>query len=423
MTDIAPQRIAVIGAGISGLVVADRLDRDHDVTLIEADTRPGGHTHTVEVDDPRGPLAIDTGFIVFNEHNYPCFSDLLDELGIASQPTDMSFSVRCDRSGLEWAGSHSLDTVFGQRRNLVRPSFWRMLVDILRFGREAERILSEEGNDDLSVRQFAARGGYGEAFVEHYLLPLGASLWSCPSERFGDFPVRFVIEFLDQHGMLRMTGRPAWRTVRGGARRYVDALLARWRGALRLGEPVRAVRRHAEHVEVTTPTGTERFDEVVLACHADQALELLGEDASRAERELLGAFPYTRNEALLHTDTGTLPRTCRCWAAWNHRRPTDPDAPAPVTYNMNILQRLPAAQTWCLTLDGADYVDPARVVRRIEYHHPQYTPARAAAQARHHELIRTHRTSFCGAYWGFGFHEDGVRSGLAVADAFAEPAP
>lgn len=419
MADAVPQRIAVIGSGIAGLVVADRLDRDHAVTLIEAEPRPGGHTNTVEVDDPSGPLAIDTGFIVFNEHNYPNFSRLLDELGIESQATDMSFSVRCDRTGLEWAGSHSLNHLFGQRRNLVRPRFWRMLADILRFGREAERLLAEPGNDSLSVREFAARGSYGEAFVEHYLLPLGASLWSCPPERFGDFPVRFVIEFLDQHGMLRMFDRPSWRTVRGGARRYVDALLARRRGELRLGEPVRAVHRHADHVEVVTVAGSDHFDEVVLACHADQALALLGQGATTTERDLLGAFPYTRNEALLHTDTSTLPRTRRCWAAWNHRRAADPGAPAPVTYNMNILQRLPAAETWCVTLDGADYIDDAYIVRRIEYHHPQYTPARAAAQARHGEVIRANRTSFCGAYWGFGFHEDGVRSALAVADAFA----
>lgn len=423
MADTAPRRIAVIGGGIAGLVAADRLDRDHAVTLIEADSRPGGHTNTVEVDDPRGALAIDTGFIVFNEYNYPRFSRLLAELGIDSQPSDMSFSVRCDRSGLEWAGSHSLSTLFGQRRNLMRPRFWRMLADILRFGRQAERMLSEDGDDGLSVRRFAAQSGYSTAFVEHYLLPLGASLWSCPPNRFGDFPVRFVIEFLDQHGMLRMRGRPAWRTVRGGARRYVDALLARRHGELRLGTPVRSVQRHADHVEVVTAAGAERFDEVVLACHADQALALLGSDASAAECEVLGTFPYTRNEALLHTDTATLPRTRRCWAAWNHRRPADPGAPAPVTYNMNILQRLPAAATWCVTLDGADYVDPTRVVRRIEYHHPQYTPARAAAQARHGEFIRVNRTSFCGAYWGFGFHEDGVRSALAVARAFGGTAP
>ncbi len=279
MADQASQRIAVIGAGIAGLVVAYRLDRDHDVTLIEAEPRPGGHTHTVEVDDPNGPLAIDTGFIVFNEHNYPEFSRLLDELGIEAQATDMSFSVRCDRSGLEWAGSHSLNALFGQRRNLVRPRFWRMLADILRFGREAERLLADPGSDALSVRAFAARRGYSNAMVEHYLLPLGASLWSCPPARFGDFPVRFVIEFLHQHGMLRMTGRPVWRTVHGGAKRYVDALLARRRGALRLGEPVRAVQRHTDRVEVTTVAGAERFDEVVLACHADQALALLGEGA------------------------------------------------------------------------------------------------------------------------------------------------
>ena len=416
-------RIAVVGAGVSGLVAADLLQRRHEVTLFEAEPRPGGHTHTCEVDDPAGRLAVDTGFIVFNERNYPLFTRLLAELGIESQPTDMTFSVRDDRSGLEWTGSDSLNQVFGQRRNLLRPAFWRMLADILRFGREAEAVI-DEPDDTRSVLEFARARGYGPLFVDSYLLPMGASLWSCPTRRFGDFPIRFVAEFMQQHALLQIHGRPQWRTIRGGSRRYVDALLERFGGTLRLGSPIHSVRRRPERVELTTDT-TESFDEVVLACHADQALALLGDDADRLERSVLAAFPYQENEAILHCDERVLPRTRRCWAAWNHRARTDgADRTAvSVSYNMNILQRLPAQRTWSVTLNDDADIDPERIARRIRYSHPLYTSGRAAAQARHPELTRRNRTSFCGAYWGYGFHEDGVRSGVAVARAFGIEGP
>ena len=414
-----PQRIAVVGSGVAGLVAARLLDRRHAVTLYEAADRLGGHTHTIEVDDPRGPLAVDTGFIVFNPLNYPLFTRLLDELGIASQPTAMSFSVRDERTGLEWAGSPSLNTVFGQRSNLARPAFWRMLRDILRFGREARAVL-DDPDDRRTVRDFARERGYGRGFTEHYLLPLGASLWSCPEKRFADFPVRFVVEFMDHHHMLRLGARPPWRTVAGGSRRYVDALRAGLRGTVRAGEPVRALRRHPDRVEVRTDRDAEAHDEVVLALHADDALRLLGDDATATERDLLRAFPYERNEAVLHWDPAVLPRRRRCWAAWNHLRPAAERDRVAVTYNMNVLQRLPADRTWCVTLNDAGAIDERRVVRRIGYAHPLFTPGRAAAQARHGELIRRNRTSFCGAYWGYGFHEDGVRSAVAVARAFGE---
>ena len=416
------QRIAVVGAGVSGLVTAMLLDRRHDVRVFEAASRLGGHTHTIEVEDPRGPRAVDTGFIVFNERNYPLFTRVLAHLGIESQPTDMSFSVRCDATGLEWAGSSSLNTVFGQRRNLARPTFWGMLRDIRRFGREAPAVLADP-NDARSVSAFAAERGYRRAFVEHYLLPLGASLWSCPERRFAGFPVRFVVEFLGHHGMLQLGGRPQWRTVRGGSRRYVDAIRDRLHNPVRLASPVRAVRRRAGRVELHTDTATETYDQVVLACHADQALALLGDAATTTEREVLAAFPYEDNEAVLHTDTRALPRTRRCWAAWNHRRPSTPTGRVSVTYNMNILQRLDAAETWCVTLNDAGNIDPARVARRIRYAHPLYTHDRGRAQARHTELIAQAGVSCCGAYWGYGFHEDGVRSAVAVARVLGGEAP
>lgn len=411
-------RIAVVGAGVSGLVTALLLQPRYRVSVFEAEDRAGGHTHTCEVDDPAGRIPVDTGFIVFNDRNYPLFSRLLQHLAVASQPTEMSFSVRDDRSGLEWSGSSSPNAVFGQRRNILRPAFWRMLGDILRFGREAPMALAD-GDDERSVIEFAHERGYGRDFVESYLLPMGASVWSCPERRFGDFPVRFVVEFMQQHALLTVRGRPQWRSIPGGSRRYVDALLARLDEQPRLASPVRRVRRRADRVDVTAAE-TESFDEVVLACHADQALALLGDDADALERSVLAAFPYQDNEAILHCDERVLPRTRRCWAAWNHRRRAGAaDAGrVSVSYNMNILQRLTAERTWCVTLNDASGIDPALVARRIRYTHPLYTSGRAAAQARHAEVTRRNRTSFCGAYWGYGFHEDGVRSAGAVARSF-----
>lgn len=410
-------RIAVVGAGVSGLVAAWLLQDRFAVTLYEAEDRPGGHTNTCTVDDPAGPIPVDTGFIIYNEKNYPLFSRLLDEFGVAWQPTDMSFSVRDDRSGLEWTGCNSPNAIFGQRRNLVKPAFWRMLADILRFGREAPRVLETVG-DERSVHEFAREHGYGEWFIDAYLLPMGASLWSCPMERFADFPIRFVVEFMQQHALLQMAGRPQWRTIRGGSRSYVDALLARFEGTLRLSSPIERARREGDSVILTVNGVDEVHDEVVFACHSDQALALLA-DADDDERRVLGAFPYQENEAILHCDTGMLPRARRCWAAWNHRRRTDHDGErVAVTYDMNILQRLPAQRTWCVTLNDDADIDPALVERRIRYAHPLYTSERSAAQGRHAEMTRRRRSSFCGAYWGYGFHEDGVRSAVAVANAF-----
>jgi len=410
--------IAVIGAGVSGLVAADRLARDHRVTLYEADARPGGHTHTVTVPAADGPHEVDTGFIVFNPVNYPRFTALLEELGIPSQESDMSFSVRDDGAGLEWCGTGSLNRVFGQRRNLLRPRFYRMLADITRFGRDARTVLTDP-EDRRSVAEFLAAGDYGRAFVDHYLLPLGAALWSCPEGRFADFPVRFVAEFLANHAMLDPLGaRPVWRTIPGGSRRYVGALLERFPGELRLGTPVATVRRDEAGVTVVAADGhTDRFDEVVLACHADQALAML-ETPTATEAELLTAFPYTANDAVLHSDPAVLPRRRRTWAAWNVHRRAERGEDVAITYNMNILQRLPAAETYCVTLNNSEGIDPDRVIQRMTYAHPQFTADRERAQARHAELIRAHRTSFCGAYWGYGFHEDGVRSAHAVTDAF-----
>lgn len=415
-------KIAVVGAGVAGLVTARGLAARHDVTLYEAQAQAGGHTHTVVVDDPAGPLAVDTGFIIFNRYNYPRFSRLLDNLGVVAQQTDMSFSVRSDRDDLEWCGCGQLNRVFGQRRNLLRPPFWRMLSDILRFAREAPAVIADT-EEQRTVGEFAAARSYGHGFVHHYLLPMGASLWSCPERRFADFPIRFVAEFMAHHCLLDIYNRPQWLTVQGGSARYVDAILDAFPGQTRLATPIHGIERTAQGVAVTTASERVVYDEVVVACHADQALAMVA-DADAVERELLGAFPYERNEAILHTDTRVLPRRRRCWAAWNHRAAVDGDGTrVAATYNMNMLQSLPAQLTWCVTLNDDRLIDPARIERRVTWSHPLFTRNRGQAQDRHNEVIRRRGLSYCGAYWGWGFHEDGVASAARVLAGFGLDGP
>lgn len=409
-------RIAIVGSGISGLVAAHRLHPDHDITVFEANDYIGGHTQTVDVELDGERHAIDTGFIVFNDRTYPRFIALLQELGVRSQQTTMSFSVRDDRTGLEYNG-HSLNTLFSQRGNLLRPRFLRMLADIVRFSNAARRVLRER-DDTTTVGTFLARHRFGAEFREQYLLPMGAAIWSCPTGAFGDFPIAFVAEFYANHGLLDLRNRPVWRVIDGGSRNYVEPLTRRFRQRIRLRSPVVGVRRCAETVELQMPGGqTEAFDHVVFACHSDQALRILGPDATPTEREVLGAFPWSRNTAVLHTDERVLPRSRRAWAAWNYRCTDDPDAPATVTYNMNLLQGLRSRHTFCVTLGDDSQIAAHRILGRFEYHHPVFTAQRAAAQARHPELLNHRRTSFCGAYWRNGFHEDGVVSAEAVVAA------
>lgn len=409
-------KLAIIGSGISGLVAAYHLHRHHDITLLEAGSYVGGHTHTVQIELDGQRYAIDTGFIVYNDWTYPNFIALLDVLGVASRPTTMSFSVRDDRSGLEYNG-HSLNTLFAQRRNLLRPSFHRMLADILRFNRQAVHLL-DQCHDTMTVDEFLARYRYSPQFAQQYLLPMGSAIWSCPRGTFGQFPVRFIIEFYRNHGLLNVRRRPTWRVVAGGSSSYVQAMIRGFRDRIRLNTPVHGVRRFLNHVELRLPHGpSEWFDHVVFACHSDQALRLLGGDATAAEREILSALPYERNSVVLHTDTSLLPRSQRAWASWNYRLEEDADAPASVTYNMNLLQGIRSQHTFCVTLNDASRIDPGRVLRRFEYDHPVFTTRRTAAQARHRELLNANRTSYCGAYWRNGFHEDGVNSALAVVHA------
>jgi predicted NAD/FAD-binding protein len=412
-------KVAIFGSGISGLTAAYRLHRAHEITVFEAANYVGGHTNTVDVEVGDERHSIDTGFIVFNDWTYPNFVGLLNELGIQSQPTSMSFSVRDDRTSLEYNGE-SLNSLFAQRRNLLRPRFYRMVADILRFNRDADRSVAE-CDPQATVGEFLSHYRYSREFAEQYLLPMGAAIWSCPTGSFAQFPIRFIVEFYRNHGLLSVTRRPTWRVIKGGSRNYVQPLIRGFKDRIRLNSPVRSVSRCVDHVKVQSANGeVEQFDHVVFACHSDQALKILGPDASRSEREILGEFPYSKNQAVLHTDPSVLPQRKRVWASWNYRIRRETPTAATVTYNMNILQRLQSRHTICVTLNDEASIDPGRVLRRFQYDHPVFTVRRAMAQVRHRELINVNRTSYCGAYWGNGFHEDGVVSALAVVNTLQQ---
>lgn len=410
-------KIAIVGSGISGLTAAYKLQRAHELTVFEAGDHAGGHTHTRDIALGGASWAIDSGFIVYNDWTYPNFIRLLNELEVESQTSSMSFGVRCERTGLEYNGTN-LNALFAQRRNLLRPSFYRMILDILRFNREAPQLLERE-EDGLSLGAYLENGRYTREFREQYIVPMGAAIWSAAPETMLAFPARYFVQFFHNHGMLSVDRRPQWRVVKGGSREYVKPLTAAFRDRIRLNAPVARIVRDESGVTVHPARGEpERFDAVVLACHSDQALRLL-DAPSPAEREILGAIPYQENEAILHTDASILPRAKLAWAAWNYHIPKEARNRVAVTYNMNILQGLNAPETFCVSLNYADAIDPARILERIVYHHPVYTPAGIAAQARHGEISGADRTYYCGAYWGFGFHEDGVKSGLRAAAQIA----
>ena len=403
-------RIAVVGSGISGLTAAHYLDPRHEVTVFEAGSWVGGHTHTVDVEFEGEHATIDTGFIVFNDWTYPNFIALLERLGVAWQDSDMSFSLFCEETGWEYNGG-SLSGLFVRKRNLVRPAFWRMLADIVRFNRTATRVLAR--GDEPTVGQFLREEGYSREFAEKYLLPMGAAIWSCPTGTFAEFPMRFIAEFYSNHGLLSVFHRPTWRVIAGGSRSYVERLVSRLRGRVHVNAPVESIRRIAGGVELRVGGETRPFDEVIVACHADQALRLLAEPRP-IERELLAKFPYQANDVVLHTDESVLPPRRGAWAAWNYRIPRGQKDAATLTYNMNILQGLNKRHTYCVTLNSTAQVDAGRILGRYEYHHPVFTIERGAAQRRHAELVALDGLSYCGAYWGNGFHEDGVNSALAV---------
>ena len=405
-------RIAIVGSGISGLSAAWLLSRQHDVVLFEANDYLGGHTDTHRVEVDGRTLEVDTGFIVHNPGNYPLLTRLFDELGVATQPTTMGFSVQDARSGLEYNAT-SLDGLFCQRRNLASPRFWGMLRDLARFYRAAPALLDDD-RPGPSLGEYLDANRYGAAFRDQHLVPMASALWSSPEQSVLGFPAKYLVQFMANHHMLQLTGRPEWRVVRGGSRRYVETMLARWDVQVRLSSPVRGIVRDAQGVSLRCDAGSERFDQVVLACHSDQALRLL-DDASDGEREILGAIRYQPNDTVLHTDARLLPRHRKAWAAWNAHLPADPALACTVSYCMNLLQGLAVDTPLVVSLNRSHDIDPAKVLVRRHYHHPVYTPASVAAQGRKDQIQGVRRTWFAGAYWGWGFHEDGIRSGVDVA--------
>jgi predicted NAD/FAD-binding protein len=413
-------RIAVIGAGISGLGAAWLLSRRHAVTLFEANDYLGGHTHTHRLEVEGQRLAIDTGFIVYNERHYPLLTRLFAELGVQSQPTTMSFSVRNAATGLEYSAT-SFDTLFCQRRNLRSLRFWGMLRDLLRFYRQSPALL-EAPEPGPTLGEYLAAQRYGAAFRDEHLVPMAAALWSAPASRILEFPAQYLVRFMANHQMLQIRGRTPWRVVTGGSARYVAAMRERWSVAERLGCPVHGVTREGGAVQVKSRAGAERFEHVVFACHSDDTLALL-EDATDRERQILGAITYQDNDVVLHTDVSLLPQNRKAWAAWNAYLPAHAAEPCTVSYCMNLLQGLQTEVPVVVTLNRTAAIDPLRILRRMHYRHPVHTHQSVAAQARRKEIQGSRGTWFAGAYWGWGFHEDGLRSAVEVYAALTASSP
>jgi predicted NAD/FAD-binding protein len=414
-------RIAIVGAGVSGLVAAHLLHREHELVVYEAGSYAGGHTNTIRVDTAYETHHVDTGFIAMNDRNYPNFTRLLDRLGVARQATHMSFSVSSADEDFEYAGTPR--GLLCQPRRLASPRFQRMIADLLRFNRELRRLLTHEEHSGESLGEFLARHRFSRAFVERLIVPQVSAVWSADPRRLHSFPARFLAEFFSNHGMLGFRDRPRWATVSGGSARYVEALSAPYRERIRLKCAVSSIARLPDCVELSTSgrTGareTECFEHVILATHSDQALALL-RDPSERESRVLGAIPYQRNEAVLHTDSSLLPRRRAARAAWNFHLLREPRPLSTVTYYMNHLQRLHADRDYCVTLNRTESIDPARIIRTIPYDHPVYTPEGVAAQAEHAAIGGLERrTHYCGAYWGWGFHEDGVLSAMRACEPF-----
>ncbi len=410
-------KIAIIGSGIAGLTSAYLLQREHEITVFEAQDWIGGHTHTVPVRLDGREYAVDTGFIVFNDWTYPNFIQLLQQLGVGFKPTEMSFAVSDPDTGVEYNG-HDLNSLFAQRSNLLSPRFWGMIRDILRFNKEALSDL-EQGRiaADTTLGQYLSQNGYGQRFIEHYIVPMGAAIWSMSLADMLGFPLQFFVRFFKNHGLLSVSNRPQWYVIEGGSSAYVAPLTRGFAERIRLNCPVSRVERDELGVTLQSPAGRERFDAVIFACHSDQALQLLAEP-SASEAEILGALRYADNDVVLHTDTRVLPKRRLAWASWNYRLGGPTRQPAAVTYNMNILQGIESEHTFCVSLNQTDAIDPDKILARFSYAHPQYSLAASAAQLRGEELQGRQHSYFCGAYWANGFHEDGVVSALRVARHF-----
>lgn len=409
-------KIAIVGTGISGMTCGCLLQGAHEVTVFEADSRIGGHTHTVDVDGPDGRHRVDTGFIVYNEATYPNFIRLLERFKVPTQWSDMSFSVEHEVSGEAYA-SYGLNTIFADRASILRWRQWRLIREIFRFNQQARAYLASPGAGD-TLDDFLHEHRLSTYFRERYLVPLFSAIWSAAPGDVGAYPAAYFLNFFKNHGLLEVKTGPRWRVITGGSRSYAEAFTAGWRDRVRLNTPVQGIARDADGVTLTLNGGeTERFDEVILAVHSDTALRML-QDANDAEREILSSMPYQDNDVVLHTDTRLLPRNPRAWASWNYHLPRQAEAHATLTYDMNRLQSLNTRERYLVTLNGTERIDPVKILRRFNYAHPVYTAAGIAAQQRHSEISGVRRTHYCGAYWGYGFHEDGVKSALQVTRYF-----
>lgn len=427
-------KIAIVGSGISGLVCAHLLSQKHDVVLLEQNDYLGGHTNTVTVQDetaPAGTLDVDTGFIVYNDATYPNFIELLKQLNVTGQATEMSFSVSERLSDFEYNG-HTINSLFAKRSNLLSPKFYGLLSDIVRFNKACGQV--NAGTDvfdsaqqqlpvDLTLGQFMQQLGMGSMFKEYYLLPMCSAIWSMTIEEVQQFPVEFFLRFFQNHGLLQVMNRPQWRTVEGGSKQYVDAIKQRFKGEIKLNTSVLSISNPTiEDHKITIQTDSEQLvvDHVILACHSDQALNML-ETPTANEQQILSAIRYTPNEAILHCDTNMLPKRKLAWASWNYVVDDVPNArnnAAAITYNMNILQKLKTEKTYCVTLNNSANIHEDLIKGVYHYHHPVYDPASFKARQQRDLIQGKHQRHFCGAYWYNGFHEDGVRSALTVCKAF-----
>jgi len=408
-------KIAIIGSGIAGNTLAYHLYKEHDITLFEAESHIGGHTHTHQINYEGKDYSVDTGFIVFNDRTYPNFIHLLEKLGVAWQDSAMSFSVRCEKTNLEYNGT-SLNSLFAQRRNLFKPSFHRMIRDILRFNKSALELLDD--GTELTLGDYLREGKYSQPFIDHYIIPMGAAIWSTEAAQMLAFPARFFVRFFHHHGMLTVNDRPQWRTITGGSASYVKALTQHFKDKIKLNSPIESVVRDKTHVTITPKNASaENFDYVFFACHSDQALNML-QDKTPQETEILSAIPYQENTVYLHHDATLMPRKKLAWAAWNYHVLPKQSNRVAVTYNMNILQNLQSVEPLLVTLNHTENINPKKIIKKLSYMHPVYTVSGAAAQARHAEISGKNRTGFAGAYWRNGFHEDGVMSALAALSHF-----
>lgn len=416
-------KIAIIGAGISGLTAAYYLNKEHDVCVYESAPIIGGHTATIDVESHGRHYAVDTGFIVYNDWTYPNFIRLLDELKVETQPTSMSFSVSCESSGLEYAGSN-LNTLFAQRKNLLSPTFWKILKDIVRFNREAIADLDADKIDKaMTLREYLQANNYSEAFKDNYLVPMGAAIWSAGVDSMLDFPLLFFVRFFKNHGLLSVRNRPQWRVIKGGSRQYLAPLTSSFLHCIKTNTRITDVQREADQVWISTDTGErEAYDYLVIATHSDQALALLNQP-TKDEEDILGKIPYQNNEVVLHTDITRLPANRRAWACWNYRLSSadnNQGAMSRLTYDMNLLQGIESPETFCVSLNQTDTIDPEKIIGSYNYSHPVFTLTGMQAQSQWEALAGENRTWFCGAYWANGFHEDGVKSALKVVNSIAD---